>query len=56
MKINKIYRNIYIKINKMKTSFLSRKRANTTFLLRKSMNTRSSIREPVKNVLAVFVR
>ena len=43
MKINKIYRNIYIKINKMKTSFLSRKRAITTFLSRKSMITRLSI-------------
>ena len=43
MKINKIYRNIYIKINKMKTSFLSRKRAITTFLSRKFMITRSSI-------------
>ena len=43
MKINKIYRNIYIKINKMKTSFLSQKRAITTFLSRKSMIMRLSI-------------
>ena len=43
MKINKIYRNIYIKINKMKTSFLSRNCAITTFLSQKSMITRLSI-------------
>ena len=38
-----MYRNIYIKINKIKTSFLSRKRAITTFLSRKFMITRLSI-------------